>query len=42
MAVEPTNTHVMGQDYEREKGTLQYLAPGEKRETKLEFMFQSR
>ena len=42
MATEPTNTYVMGQDYEREKGTLQYLAPGEKRETKLEFTFESR
>jgi len=42
MATEPTNTHVMGQDYERENGTLQKLAPGEKREISLEFGFDTR
>lgn len=39
LALEPTNTHLQGQDWERKNGTLQYLAPDETVSTKLAFAF---
>ena len=39
LALEPTNTHLQGQDWERQNGTLQYLAPDEQVHTKLVFSF---
>lgn len=39
LAIEPTNTHLLGQDWERENGTLQFLAPDETVKTSLEFSF---
>jgi hypothetical protein len=37
--LEPTNCYIMGRKFERENGTLQYLAPDEQVTTKLEFSF---
>ena len=39
LALEPTNTHLQGQDWEKQNGTLQYLAPDEQLKTQLEFSF---
>lgn len=40
MALEPTNTHLNGQAWERENGTLQYLQPDERVSTQLSFTFE--
>lgn len=39
LALEPTNTHLQGQDWESANGSLQYLNPGETRHAELEFSF---
>ena len=39
LALEPTNTHLQGQDWESANGILQYLNPGETRHAELEFSF---
>lgn len=39
MAIEPTNTHLNGQDSEQQNGTLQQIQPDETVSTSLEFTF---
>ena len=39
LALEPTNTHLQGQDWESANNTLQYLNSGEMRHIELEFSF---
>ena len=39
LALEPTNTHLQGQDWEKKNGSLRYLAPDEQVKTRLEFTF---
>ena len=39
LALEPTNTHLQGQAWEKENGTLRYLEPSETCRTSLEFTF---
>lgn len=39
LAIEPTNAHLLGQDWEKQNGTLQYLAPDEQLKTQLVFSF---
>ena len=40
LALEPTNTHLQGQDWESANGSLQYLNPGDTYHTELEFSFE--
>ena len=39
LALEPTNTHLNGQDSEKSNGTLRYIAPDEEIRTALQFTF---
>lgn len=39
LALEPTNTHLQGQDWERANGSLQFLMPDETCHTTLQFSF---
>ena len=40
LAIEPTNSHLLGRQWERENGTLRTLAPGEKKTIAMEFEFE--
>ena len=39
LALEPTNTHLQGQDWESANGSLQYLKPGDTYHTSITFQF---